>query len=75
MRYYSKCKKIDSLIRELVQQGWIFKWGKKHGRIGPPSFGGKLTIPKTPSDIRAFYEFRKDLKHFIKSLDNDPINH
>lgn len=62
---YSKCKEIDSLVRNLVRQGWVFKWGGKHGRIGFPSFGGKLTVPKTPSDKRAYYEFRKDLRNFL----------
>lgn len=70
---YSKCKEIDSLVRKLVQQGWVFKWGGKHGRVGPSYFGGKLTIPKTPSDYRAHQNFRRDVRHLMSVLDRSEL--
>ncbi len=68
---YSKCKKIDSLVRQLVLQGWVFRWGGKHGRIEAPSQGGKLTIPKTPSDHRSHHNFRRDVKQLLYSRNVD----
>lgn len=62
---YSKCKEIDSLVKDLVQQGWVFRWGGKHGKIEPPFHGGKLTIPKTPSDHRSHHNFRRDVKRLL----------
>ena len=63
---YSKCKEINSLVRKLVRQGWLFRWGGKHGRIEHPDFLGKLTVPKTPSDRKSFNNFRRDLNRLSK---------
>lgn len=60
---YSKSKEIDAIVKNLVRRGWSFKWGKKHGRLGHPACGARLTVPKSPSDWRASLNFRRDLQH------------
>ena len=61
MRKYSNSKDINCLIKKLIKQGWSYKVGKKHGRIIAPN-GRKLTVPSTPSDCRAYYNFRGDVR-------------
>lgn len=61
---YSKCREINNFVKILVRQGWSFQWGKKHGKIRPPACRRMLTVPKTPSDWRAFYNFRRDIRLF-----------
>ena len=58
---YSKDKEISKLIKELIKLGWVFKRRKKHGLIYSPC-GGRATVPCTPSDYRAFYNFRRDIR-------------
>lgn len=64
MKKYSNSKEIDYLVKKLIKQGWNYKRGKKHGRIITPS-GRKLTIPPTPSDCRAYYNFRGVVRGLI----------
>ena len=45
----------------MIISGWQYHRGKKHGLLIAPS-GNKLTIPSTPSDYRAFYNFRQQVK-------------
>lgn len=61
MKHYSKCQKINHLVREKISMGWCYKQKKKHGCIIAPS-GKKAIIPTTPSDHRAFYNFRSILR-------------
>lgn len=61
MFYYCKDKKIDALVRSLRDYGWGFRRGKKHGVLTSPN-GRKLTIPTTPSDIRAYQNFKRDVR-------------
>jgi hypothetical protein len=63
---YSKCKEIDSLVSRLVRRGWSFQWGGKHGKVGHPTHGGKIIVPKTPSDYRAYLNFRSDVKRLLR---------
>jgi len=65
---YSKCREINNIVKILVRQGWLFQQGGKHGQIRPPSCGGTLTVPKTPSDWRSFKNFRRDLRRFSIGL-------
>lgn len=58
---YSSEKKIDGLVRKLVKAGWLFTRGGKHGRLQPPS-GHALTVPCSPSDRRAYLNFRRDVR-------------
>ena len=58
---YSKDKRINTMVKNLVRKGWAFTWGKKHGRLSPPECGEKLTVPKSPSDWRASLNFKRDV--------------
>ena len=61
MKKISKDNRINQLIKKLVSQGWQYKRRRKHGSIISPS--DKIyIIPLTPSDKRAFYNFRSDIR-------------
>lgn len=60
---YSKCDDINSLVKDLVHQGWCFSRGKKHGKLVHPSGQHFLTVSKTPSDWRAYRNFLNCLRH------------
>lgn len=64
---YSKCKEIDSVVKNLIRQGWSFSRGRKHGRLKHPAGGTRLIVPSTPSDWRANLNFQRDLRHLINS--------
>jgi len=64
MRYCSN-KDIDKLIRQLVREGWNYRRGTKHGRLITPDGMRKLTVSKSPSDIRSFQSVQRDIKRAI----------
>ena len=57
----SKDKNINTLVNEMISVGWKYKRRTKHGSIVSPK-GRMLIIPSTPSDRRAFYNFRQAVK-------------
>ncbi len=61
MRKFSSCKEIGALVSKKVDQGWLFQNGKRHGKLISP-FGPFLRVPCSPSDKRAFQNFRRDMK-------------
>jgi hypothetical protein len=64
MQQFSKDKDINKLVRSLIHVGWRYQFCKKHRAIVSP-MGKKLFIPGTPSDRRAFYNFRRDVQYVI----------
>jgi hypothetical protein len=58
---YCSCKEINALVTALVRQGWSFCRGGKHGKLRMPSGKRTLTVPTSPSDHRAFLNFRRDV--------------
>ena len=60
MKKFSNNKEIDKEVKIKMKSGWRFRSGKKHGILVSPS-GRKLAIPSTPSDYRAFNNFKSDL--------------
>jgi hypothetical protein len=68
MKYCSN-KDTDQLIRKLVREGWVFKVGKKHGRLQAQS-GSIVTVAKTPGDRRSFENFRRDLRRIMAQTIN-----
>ncbi len=69
---YSKCKEIDSLVTKLVKRGWLFHRGRKHGKILHPTRDGKIIVPKTPSDSRAYRNFRGEVRRLLNAIEMDP---
>lgn len=64
MSAYSKDKEISKLVKQLIKAGWAFKQGKKHGLIYAPR-GGRIAVPCTPSDRRAYLNFKRNLKRLM----------
>lgn len=74
MRNYSKDRNIQALVSELVDVGWEYCSGGKHGKLIAPN-GRILTVPSTPSDRRAHLNFRGDVRRLrvgvsIHNMDN-----
>jgi len=58
-------KEIDNLVKGLIRHGWSFHKASKHGRLRAPSGWPILTVPGTPSDRRAFLNFRPDVRQAL----------
>lgn len=58
---YSNNKEVAALVRALVDSGWRYMNGKKHGKIISPN-GRKLAVPGTPSDWRASMNFQRGVR-------------
>ncbi len=59
---YSSDKNIDSLVRELLSEGWVANKKKSHWQLYPPDSNKVQTVPLSPSDGRAYLNFRGDVK-------------
>jgi hypothetical protein len=64
---YCTDKDIDKLIRQLVREGWTFRWGGKHGRLIAPN-GEALTVSASPSDYRSFNCFRRQVEKIKRRM-------
>ncbi len=64
---YSACKEIDVLIKTLVRDGWEFHRGSKHGKLHIPSGKRTLIVPSSPSDYRAYLNFKLAARRLILS--------
>jgi hypothetical protein len=64
---YCSVKEINTLVKVLIQQGWSFRWGGKHGKLFSPTGKTTLSVPCTPSDHRAFLNFKRDIRHALNS--------
>ena len=62
MSRFSSSKEIHVLVHQLVHEGWRFCRGSQHGRLYPPQGSEFLSVPSTPSDRRAFLNFRQDVR-------------
>lgn len=62
---YCTSKEINQLVKGLIRHGWQFRWGGKHGRLSSPDGRANLSVPCTPSDRRAFLNFRRDVRHAL----------
>ncbi len=59
MKRYSASKDINVFVHQLIHQGWHFQRGRVHGKLYHPDGTKWLTVPTTPSDHRAFLNFRQ----------------
>jgi len=66
---YSRNKNIDTIVKELVRNGWEPARRSRHWQVKSPN-GNVLTIPNTPSDGRALLNFRADLKRYLQIQDD-----
>jgi hypothetical protein len=66
MKKFSSNKDINVYIKKLMTAGWSFKRRRKHSCIIYER-GGKISIPSTPSDRRAFNNFKKDTIRLMES--------
>lgn len=62
MKRYSTSKEINALVRQSVRDGWQFQRGGHHGKLYAPNSATCLSVPSTPSDHRAFLNFRQDVR-------------
>lgn len=69
MKKFSCNKDINFYVRKLIATGWVYKNRKKHACIIAP-LGGKITVPCTPSDRRAFRNFKRDTRHLMENNRN-----
>ncbi|PLY02339.1 MAG: hypothetical protein C0622_05655 [Desulfuromonas sp.] len=65
MKKYSSDKDINKEIIMLMRSGWSYLDRKKHGIIMSPH-GRKLSVPGSPSDRRALYNFRRDVRQITR---------
>ena len=63
MKKYCKAPEIDALVVQLVRSGWHFHRGGRHGKLRNPQGACALTVPISPSDHRAWLNFRRDVRH------------
>ncbi|NOQ36327.1 MAG: hypothetical protein GQ569_10590 [Methylococcaceae bacterium] len=63
---YCSAKDINRLVQQLIREGWIYRRGKKHGRLRSPSGFPTLTVPTSPSDSRAFMNFKREVSRAIR---------
>jgi hypothetical protein len=61
MKRASNDKDINQLVQSLQRNGWVYRTGKKHGRIELPGIG-KVTVPCTPSDRRAYQNLASEIR-------------
>jgi hypothetical protein len=61
---YSKDKNIATVVGRLVQNGWQYHMGGRHGKLVSPA-GRWIPVPCTPSDHRAFQNFKRDIRKLL----------
>lgn len=67
MRRMSKDKDINKFGRSLMKlRDWTAVHGTKHVALLSP-LGKRITIPSTPSDRRAYINFKKDILRIISN--------
>lgn len=64
MMKYSNNKDIAALVRSLIREGWRYHMGGRHGKLTSPA-GQRLPVPCTPSDRRAFGNFKRDIRKLL----------
>lgn len=64
---YCKAPEINTLVAQLVRSGWRFHQGGRHGKLRNPHGTFTLTVPISPSDHRAWLNFRRDVRHAQRS--------
>ena len=64
MKKYSNDKNINALVHCLLKQNrWQIRQGRHSVLIAPT--GKRLAVPGTPSDCRAFMNFKHDVRRLL----------
>lgn len=66
---YSSDKELNKLIRKLVAKGWEYKRRRKHGLLKSPDKQFQTTVPGSPSDHRAYLNFKHDILRVEKQVE------
>jgi hypothetical protein len=64
---YSQDKRIAGMVRELIEKGWRYLPGGKHGKLVAPN-GRRLAVPGTPSDWRSGLNFERDARRISRTF-------
>jgi len=62
--HYSNDKNIAGFVQSLVRTGWRYQTGGRHGKLISPT-GRRIPVPCTPSDFRAFDNFKRDIRRLM----------
>lgn len=65
---YCSMKEINELVRQQLKKNWSFSRKGKHGRLMPPGGTPFIVVPGTPSDRRAFLNFRQSIRNLESHL-------
>jgi hypothetical protein len=65
---YCSMKEINELVRQQLKKNWSFSRKGKHGRLMPPGGAPFVVVPSTPSDRRAFLNFRQAIRSLESGL-------
>jgi predicted RNA binding protein YcfA (HicA-like mRNA interferase family) len=49
------------MVKDLLRDGWVVLRKNSHIRLKSPT-GKTLTVPSTPSDVRAVLNFKADIR-------------
>ncbi len=58
---YSSDKELNKFVRKLVSSGWVYVRRRKHGLLRSPDRCFQTTVPGSPSDYRAYVNFKQDI--------------
>jgi predicted RNA binding protein YcfA (HicA-like mRNA interferase family) len=64
---YSKDKAIAAFVYSLLRDGWQYRSGKRHAKLTSPA-GRRIAVPGTPSDHRAFENFKRDIRKILNGF-------
>ena len=56
-------QKLGKTIKEMQRQGWTLQKGGRHDKFISPE-GKVITLSSTPSDHRAVYNMKSDLRRY-----------
>lgn len=68
--HFSRDKDINQLVQDLIRLGWTYSKGR-HYKLYAPDGSGVVIVPFTPSDRRAFQNFRRDVRHRLRGHAED----
>ncbi len=68
MGHYSHNPDIEREVRMLVDLGWVFLRGGKHGKLRTPCGQKNVIVPCTPGDHRSYKNFRGDIRRVQRQL-------